>query len=171
MKLQSGCLFWMNLSFLFCLLSLPCIWECRSLLMTCNWPRLMSLRSIGLRFLFIRLSLMCGRCGNYNTRTKLSEVECIVFFEGPFEHYSEDNPAQHYSWTLVWLTRSATGDLRCSWICLSTSTCMRAMGRANARATRASSCSRRCNRQNSESSESRSSSPVSRSDREELCLL
>lgn len=48
--------------------------------MTCNWPRLMSLRSTGLRFLFIRLSLICGRCGNYNTRTKLSEVECIVFF-------------------------------------------------------------------------------------------
>lgn len=69
----------------------------------------------------------------------------------------------------VRLTRSATGDLRCSCTCLSTSTCMRAMGRARARAPRASSSSRRCSRQNSPSSSS--SSQVSRSERDELCLL
>lgn len=47
------------------------------------------------------------------------------------------------------------------------------MGRARAKATRASSCSLRCTRQNppQSSNGSESSSAVSRSDKDELCLL
>lgn len=73
----------------------------------------------------------------------------------------------------LWLTKSATGERLCIWICLSTSTCMRAIGRARANATRASSCSLLCTRQNppQSSNGSESSSAVSRSDKEELCLL
>lgn len=73
----------------------------------------------------------------------------------------------------LWLTKSATGERLCSWICLSTSTCMRAMGLAKASATRASSWSLRCTRQNppQSSNGSESSSAVSRSDNDELCLL
>lgn len=50
---------------------------------------------------------------------------------------------------------------------------MRAIGRARASATRASSCSLRCTRQNppQSSNGSESSSAVSRSDNDELCLL
>lgn len=47
-----------------CLLYTLWIWECRSLVMTCSCPRLMSLMSPRLRFLFIKPSLMWGRCGS-----------------------------------------------------------------------------------------------------------
>lgn len=40
------------------------IWEWRSFVMTCSCPRLMSLMSPRLRFLFIKPSLMWGRCGS-----------------------------------------------------------------------------------------------------------
>lgn len=41
------------------------ICECKSLVMTCSWPRLMSLMSPCLRFLFIKPSLIWGRCGSW----------------------------------------------------------------------------------------------------------
>lgn len=40
------------------------IWACMSLVMTCSCPRLMSLMSPCLRFLFIKPSLMWGRWGS-----------------------------------------------------------------------------------------------------------
>lgn len=88
---------------------------------------------------------------------------------GHDQHLNTPKAICIYICVCVSLTRSATGDLRCSCTCLSTSTCIRAMGRARARAPRASSSSLRCSRQNSPSSSS--SSQVSRSERDELCLL
>lgn len=52
-----------------CLVYTLWIWECRSLVITCSCPRLMSLMSPRLRFLFIKPSLMWGRCGSCVCKT------------------------------------------------------------------------------------------------------
>lgn len=97
---------------------------------------------------------------------------CFLFFSFKMGRKASNADANSLQFC-CWLTKSATGERLCIWICLSTSTCMRAIGRARASATRASSCSLLCTRQNPPQSSigSESSSAVSRSDKDELCLL
>lgn len=102
----------------------------------------------------------------------LCDCEFVCFFSFEMGRKASNADANSLQFC-YWLTKSATGERLCIWICLSTSTCMRAIGRARASATRASSCSLLCTRQNPPQSSigSESSSAVSRSDKDELCLL
>lgn len=68
------------------------IWEWRSFVMTCSWPRLMSLMSPRLRFLFIKPSLMWGMCGSCVYQTETGRKRSGLVSASSFPPYTANLP-------------------------------------------------------------------------------
>lgn len=66
------------------------IWECRSFVMTCSCPRLMSLMSPRLRFLFIKPSLMWGMCGSCVCKTQTGSHRSVQVAQCPLLSWTQN---------------------------------------------------------------------------------